>query len=173
MLTTQQLGAFYNLIGFVAAFAMVPVARRMGARLTHMVSLALCGGGLFFMAGLDDGANAPPALLAALAMPELGSHLALMVPALGLGLGWASIMGNPYVILAGSIPPERTGVYMGIFNMMIVIPMLLNGLTFGWIYRHVLNSDPPHAIAFAGAMLACAAITMLWVKAPERAAPVI
>ena len=45
------------------------------------------------------------------------------LPALGLGIGWASIMGNPYIILASSIPPERTGVYMGIFNMMIVIPM--------------------------------------------------
>jgi maltose/moltooligosaccharide transporter len=55
-------------------------------------------------------------------MPELGSHLSLMIPALGLGLGWASIMGNPYVILARSIPSERTGVYMGIFNMMIVCP---------------------------------------------------
>jgi maltose/moltooligosaccharide transporter len=43
-------------------------------------------------------------------MPELGSHLALLIPALGLGLGWASIMGNPYVILAGAIPAQRTGV---------------------------------------------------------------
>jgi maltose/moltooligosaccharide transporter len=168
VLTTQQLGAFYNLLGFAAAFAMVPVARRLGASLTHMACLALCGGGLFFMANLTGTAATPPALFATLAMPELGSHLALLIPAFGLGLGWASIMGNPYVILAGSIPPERTGVYMGIFNMMIVIPMLINGLTFGWIYNHVLGSDPRHAVAFAGALLLCAALTMLWVKNPEK-----
>ena len=168
VLTTQQLGAFYNLLGFAAAFAMVPVARRLGASLTHMACLALCGGGLFFMANLTGTATTPPALFATLAMPELGSHLALLIPAFGLGLGWASIMGNPYVILAGSIPPERTGVYMGIFNMMIVIPMLINGLTFGWIYNHVLGSDPRHAVAFAGALLLCAALTMLWVKNPEK-----
>lgn len=169
VLTTQQLGAFYNLLGFVAAFAMVPVARRLGASRTHMACLALCGGGLFFMAGLGAQADTAPAFFATLAMPELGSHLALLIPALGLGLGWASIMGNPYVILAGSIPPERTGVYMGIFNMMIVIPMLINGLSFGWIYRHLLGSDPRHAVAFAGVLLLCAAVTMLWVKNPEKA----
>jgi len=103
-----------------------------------------------------------------LAMHELGAHVALLIPALGLGLGWASIMGNPYVILAGSIPPERTGVYMGIFNMMIVIPMLLNGLTFGWIYRHLLGSDPRHAMSFAGVLLFMAASTMFWVKNPAK-----
>jgi maltose/moltooligosaccharide transporter len=97
-------------------------------------------------------------------MPQLGQHLALLIPAIGLGLGWASIMGNPYVILAGSIPPIRTGVYMGIFNMMIVIPMLINGLTFGWIYRHVLHNDPRNALMFGGALLICAAITMIWVR---------
>ena len=47
----------------------------------------------------------------------------------GIGLAWASIMGNPYILLAGSIPPERAGVYMGIFNMFIVIPMLIQMLT--------------------------------------------
>jgi maltose/moltooligosaccharide transporter len=97
-------------------------------------------------------------------MPQLGQHLSLIIPAFGLGLGWASIMGNPYVILAGSIPPERTGVYMGIFNMMIVIPMLINGLTFRWIYEHVLANDSRNAVMFAGVLLICAAVTMIWVK---------
>jgi len=169
VLTTQQLGAFYNLLGFVAAFAMVPVARRLGASLTHMACLALCGLGMVALPGVGASDAPAPAIFAAMAMPELGSHLALLIPALGLGLGWASIMGNPYVILAGSIPPERTGVYMGIFNMMIVIPMLINGLSFGWIYNHVLGHDPRHAITFAGGLLLCAAATMFWVKNPAAA----
>jgi maltose/moltooligosaccharide transporter len=107
-------------------------------------------------------------LLTALAMPELGRHLPLLLVALGMGLGWASIMGNPYVILAGSIPPERTGVYMGIFNMMIVIPMLINGVTFGLLYNELLGGDSRNAISFAGILLICAAVTMIWVKNPTK-----
>ena len=62
-----------------------------------------------------------------LALPAITTKSMLFLPMIGVGLGWASIMGNPYVMLAGSIPPERTGVYMGIFNMFIVIPMLIQG----------------------------------------------
>jgi maltose/moltooligosaccharide transporter len=167
VLTTQQLGAFYNLIGFVAAFAMVPVARRLGPARAHMACLALCGLGLLYLPQVGPAQGAAPALFHALAMPELGQHLALMIPAFGLGLGWASIMGNPYVILAGSIPPERTGVYMGIFNMMIVLPMILNALTFGWIYHHLLSGDPRMAVGAAGVLLLCAAATMLRVESPR------
>jgi maltose/moltooligosaccharide transporter len=57
---------------------------------------------------------------------------------------------------------------MGIFNMMIVIPMLINGLTFGWLYRHVLGNDPRNAVMFGGALLLCAAVTMVWVKDPVK-----
>jgi maltose/moltooligosaccharide transporter len=103
-------------------------------------------------------------------MPDLGSHTPLLLIAVTLGFCWASIMGNPYIILAGSIPPERTGVYMGIFNMMIVIPMLINGVTFGWIYNHLLGADPRNALTFAGALLVMGAITMLRVPDPRRAA---
>jgi maltose/moltooligosaccharide transporter len=77
-------------------------------------------------------------------------------------------MGNPYVILAGSIPPERTGVYMGIFNMMIVIPMLIHSLTFPLIYHPLLGGDSRNAILFGGVFLLCASVTMIWVKDPVR-----
>ena len=167
-MTTQQLGAFYNLVGFAAAFAMVPVSRRLGASRVHMACLALAGISLLYLPHITAGTSTTPALMHSLAMPELGRNLTLMLPAIGLGLGWASIMGNPYVILAGSIPAERTGVYMGIFNMMIVIPMLINGLTFGPIYRHLLANDPRHALSFAGVLLLLAALTMIWVKAPAK-----
>jgi maltose/moltooligosaccharide transporter len=172
VLTTQQLGAFYNLVGFAAAFAMVPVARKLGAARVHMACLALCGVCLLYLPLVGPTAGIAPAGFALLAMPELGRHLGLLIPALGLGLGWASIMGNPYVILAGSIPRERTGVYMGIFNMMIVIPMLINGLTFGWIYHGPLGGDPGRAMGFAGVLLICAAITMIWVKNPAKDADI-
>jgi maltose/moltooligosaccharide transporter len=166
VLTSQQLGAFYNLLGFFAAFAMVPIARRLGAKQVHMACLGLAGLSLLYLPHVGGGAGQAPGLFTAMAMPELGRHLPLVIVALGMGLGWASIMGTPYIILAGSIPPERNGVYMGIFNMMIVIPMLINALTFGWIYNAVLGADPRHAITFAGGLLICAAASMIWVRNP-------
>jgi maltose/moltooligosaccharide transporter len=168
VLTTQQLGALYNLIGFAAAFAMVPVARRFGPKQTHLACLTVAGLSLIYLWAIGDGANAAPGLFTMLAMPELGRHLPLILVALGMGLGWASVMGNPYVILAGSIPAQRTGVYMGIFNMMIVIPMLIAGVTFGWLYGHVLGNDPRNAILLAGLLLMAAAVTMVWVKNPAK-----
>lgn len=170
VLTSQQLGAFYNLIAFVAAFAMVPLAKSVGASRLHCFCLAAAGLGMVALASVSGAGAEPPRILAALAMPELGRHVALLAIALLLGLGWASVMGNPYVILASSIPAERTGVYMGIFNMMIVIPMLLNSLTFGWIYDHLLGGEPQNAIRFAGCMLLVGAVTMLRVRSPARKA---
>ena len=170
VLTTQQLGAFYNLIGFVAALAMVPISRALGASRVHMACLAAGGLGMVALAHVSGTGNTPGALFTALAMPDLGSHTPLLLIAVTLGFCWASIMGNPYIILAGSIPPERTGVYMGIFNMMIVIPMLINGITFGWIYNHLLAADPRNALTFAGVLLLAGALTMLRVPDPRRAA---
>ena len=106
VLVNGQIGGFYNFIAFIAAFAMVPIARKMGARPVHAISVAASG-------------------IAMLALPWCSTEAMLFIPMIGIGLGWASMMGNPYVILANSIPPARTGIYMGIFNMFIVIPMLI------------------------------------------------
>ena len=76
-------------------------------------------------------------------------------------------MGNPYVMLARSIPAERTGVYMGIFNMFIVIPMLIQGLTLPLIYRPLLGGDPRNVLVLAGCLLLLAALATLRVKVPE------
>jgi maltose/moltooligosaccharide transporter len=85
----------------------------------------------------------------------------------GIGLAWASIMGNPYILLAGSLPPERVGVYMGIFNMFIVIPMLIQMVTLPLIYDRFLGGQPDNVIRLAGAMLFIAAIAVLRVKTPS------
>ena len=96
---------------------------------------------------------------------------------IGIGLGWGSIMGNPYIMLAGSIPPERTGVYMGIFNMFIVIPMLLQIFTF-WafdLYDGLLGSDPRNVLYLAGTLmiLAAAATLRISTAAGRGARPIV
>lgn len=99
-----------------------------------------------------------------IALPHVTTAAMLFVPAIGIGIGWASMMGNPYVILAGAIPPERTGVYMGIFNMMIVIPMLIFSATMPLIYGPWLGGDPRNVLTLCGVLMVCAAAAVVWVR---------
>ncbi|MBG6120606.1 MULTISPECIES: MFS transporter [Sphingobium] len=145
VLVNGQIGGFYNFIAFIAAFAMVPIARKMGARPVHAVSVAASG-------------------IAMLALPYCSSQAMLFIPMIGIGLGWASMMGNPYIILADSIPPARTGIYMGIFNMFIVIPMMIESLTMPLIYRPLLGGDPRHVLMLAGVLMLLAAVATLAIR---------
>ena len=156
-LVNGQAGGFYNAIACVAAFGMVPFTRRFGAKPVHAVCLVAGGLGMLFI-------------------PSIGDRWWLFVPMIGVGLAWGSIMGNPYVMLARSIPPERTGVYMGIFNMFIVIPMLIQSFTLPLYYKAWLNGDARNVVMLGGALLICAAIATLWVKVPrddEAARPAV
>ncbi|MBX9796293.1 MFS transporter [Sphingomonas sp.] len=148
-LLNGQLGACYNAVACIAAFAMVPFTRRYGARAVHAVAVVAAGLGTVTLA--------------------LSSNVPLLfVAMLGVGIGWGSIMGNPYVILSDAIPPERTGVYMGIFNMFIVIPMLVQTLLIWLAYRPLLGGDPRHVMLLAGGLLMLAGATTMAVR--ERGA---
>ena len=149
-LLVGQIGAFYNAIAFVSAFGLAWLARRYGPKIVHSVCLALAGAGL-------------------LAIPSIQEPGLVFVPIIGMGLSWASMMGNPYIMLAGSIPPERTGVYMGIFNMFIVIPMMLQNLTLPLYYESWLGNDPTNAIRLAGVMLILAAVSVMFIRAVRPA----
>jgi maltose/moltooligosaccharide transporter len=151
VLLTGQAGAFYNAIACVAAFAMVPLSRRIGAQYLHAIAVTLSG-------------------LAMLAIPQVRDTSHLFVLMIGIGIGWASMMGNPYVLLANAIPPERTGVYMGIFNMFIVIPMLLETLIVPLIYQPLLGGDPRNLLLMTGVMMVMAGAATLLVRTPARAA---
>jgi maltose/moltooligosaccharide transporter len=144
-LVNGQIGGFYNFVAFLAAFGMVPFTRRFGPKVMHAVCLSLAG-------------------LAMLSIPSIHDRALLLVPMVGVGLAWASIMGNPYVMLAGCIPPDRVGVYMGIFNMFIVIPMMIQIFTLPLYYRSLLHGNPENVVRLAGALLLCAAVTVLFVR---------
>ncbi|HZF42273.1 MAG TPA: MFS transporter [Sphingomonadaceae bacterium] len=144
-LINGQIGGFYNFIAFVAALSMVPFTRKLGARPVHAACLAASG-------------------LAMLALPGIDNKAALFIPMLGIGLGWASMMGNPYVMLADCIPAQRTGIYMGIFNMFIVIPMLIQSVTMPLLYDSLLGGDPRNVLLLAGTMMIAAAGATLLVR---------
>ncbi len=149
--TNGEMAAFYNAISFVSAIAMIPISRRFGPGRVHAACLALAGLGMILIPGVSH--------------KEM-----LFLPAIGIGLGWGSIMGNPYSILSASIPPERTGVYMGIFNMMIVIPMLLLSVTLPFMYGPLLGGDPRNVLRMSGVLLGLAALSAVWVSRKESAA---
>jgi maltose/moltooligosaccharide transporter len=72
-------------------------------------------------------------------------------------------------MVASMVPAKRTGVYMGILNMMIVVPMLIQTVTFGWIYNNLLDSKGSNAMTLAGVLLGLGAVAMLWVNPPDEA----
>ena len=83
---------------------------------------------------------------------------------IGFGVAWASMMGVPYIMVVGSIPRERYGVYMGIINMMIVVPMILQTTTFGFVFENFLAKDPLKAMTFAAALLLIASFATALMK---------
>ncbi len=84
----------------------------------------------------------------------------LLVSMAGVGIAWASILSLPYAVLAGSLPPEKTGIYMGIFNFFIVIPEILASLLFGWIMNHLLDNNRIAAVVAGGLFMMIAAALM-------------
>ncbi|MEP3143655.1 MFS transporter [Qipengyuania citrea] len=145
-LTTQQAGALYNFIAFLGALLLIPIVRKLGARLVHAICLTASGAAMLLIPGVETPA-------------------ALFVLMLGIGIGWAGMMGNTYVMLADVIPPERNGIYMGIFNMFIVIPMLIQTLTMPLFYDPLLGSDPRNVLLLGGVLMLVGAVATMFVDA--------
>ena len=145
-LTTQQAGALYNFIAFLGALLLIPIVRKLGARLVHAICLSASGAAMLLIPGVET----PAALFALM---------------LGIGIGWAGMMGNTYVMLADVIPPERNGIYMGIFNMFIVIPMLIQTLTMPLFYEPLLGSDPRNVLLLGGVLMLVGAVATMFVDA--------
>ena len=142
--------AAYNFVTMVSALFLVGFARRIGAKRVHAVALGLAALSLVWLARIDN------------------QYVAL-IPMIGVGIFWASAVGVPYLMVASMVPAKRTGVYMGILNMMIVVPMLIQTVTFGWIFEHLLDGRGSNAILLAGVLLGIGAIAMLWVNPPDEA----
>ena len=147
---TGLVNGWYTLVTFLTAFALVGFARKYGAKYVHFVCLVLAAAGF-------------------LAFPHIADKNLLFVAITGFGIGWASMMGIPYLMVVADIPKERYGVYMGIINMMIVIPMIIQSLSFGYILKNFLNNDPRMAISFAGVLLIISSLCTLLItqKKPQ------
>ena len=136
-----KMAAFYFLVAFVSALLLVPLANKLGAKRVHGFCTACGGMGIFLV-------------------PVIWDARLLFIPMLGVGLYWASTMGITYVMLASFLPKERTGIYMGIFNMFIVVPMIIQTLTVPLYFDTWLGSSPLNAIHLAGVLLVLAAASV-------------
>ncbi|PSJ38096.1 MFS transporter [Allosphingosinicella deserti] len=140
--------AAYNGVAAIAALTLLPLlSRRLGKARTHMIGL-LCGAlgfaSFFFVRD-----------------PQM-----LLVSEIGIGIAWASILAMPYAILASSLPQKKLGIYMGLFNVFVVVPQLLVATVMGSIMKRFFPGEPIWTMAFAAGVLVLAAVAMLWVKVP-------
>jgi len=142
---TGLVNGWYNIITFLSAFALVWFVKKSSAKWVHFTCLLLAAVGLLFF-------------------PFIENKFLLFPAITGFGIGWASMMGIPYLMVVNNIPKERYGVYMGIVNMMIVIPMILQNVTFGFIMREFLDNNSGYAVMFAGVLLILAALATLLIS---------
>lgn len=135
----------YNFVSAIVAFLLPYIAKQIGRRKTHALSLVLGGIGLISM----------------YFMPNKESLIFSMIL---VGFAWASILAMPYAILAGSIHPKKMGVYMGIFNFFIVIPQIINALIGGPLVKYVYGDHAIYALVMSGVSFIIAAFLALKVK---------
>jgi maltose/moltooligosaccharide transporter len=153
--------AMYSAVCFAFSFALPSVARQLGRTLTH---------GLCLLAGA----------IGLLSLAVIGDKYLLLLSMVGVGVAWASILAMPYSILAGALPPGKTGIYMGIFNFFIVIPEILASLVFGTVMETLLTDESGlvrflggdnrlAAVVIGGVFLAVAAALCAFVIEPAPA----
>lgn len=137
--------AVYNVVCFLVAFLIPPIAAATSRKTVYSTCLLLGGLGLLSTYFATD-------------------KYFLWAGMAGVGIAWAAILSMPYVILAGAIKPSRMGVYMGVFNLFIVIPQIIMSLIVPQIYGNLLKSDPINVVLLGGLSLIVAALAVLLVK---------
>jgi maltose/moltooligosaccharide transporter len=141
----------YSAVCFVFSPALPALAKAVGRKWAHSLCLGCGALGLLSVAVIHE-----------------KSYLLLSMA--GVGIAWASTLSMPYSVLAASLPENRVGIYMGIFNFFIVLPEIIASLAFGWIMAHLLNNNRLAAVVSGGAFLIAAALFMHWVEDPGEKA---
>ena len=137
--------AVYNVVCFTIAFELPWLVEKTSRKTVHMIAL-ICGG---------------VGLISVLFITNKWMLFASMA---GVGIAWASILSMPYVMLSTAVPPARMGVYMGVFNLFIVIPQIVMSLVVPNIFNNLLRGDARNAVVLGGISLLVAAATVLIVR---------
>ena len=137
--------AAYNVVCFLIAFALPWMARKTSRKTVHTIAL-ICGG------------------IGLISVLFISNKWMLFASMAGVGVAWASILSMPYVMLSTAVPPARMGVYMGVFNLFIVIPQIVMSLIVPRIYNTLLGGDPRNAVVVGGISLLVAAASVVIVR---------
>ncbi len=137
--------AVYNGFAAIFAFFIMWIARKTNRKITHAIALTVGAISLISIYFIHD-------------------KYTLLLPFVGIGLVWASILAMPYAILTGALPANKMGTYMGIFNFFIVIPQILAASILGFLVKHVFNEQPIYALVLGGISFFIAAIAVLFVE---------
>jgi maltose/moltooligosaccharide transporter len=139
-----SLFGIYNGFAALVAFLLPVIAKWTNRKITHSISLFIGGLGL-------------------ISINLFHSPGLLVISMLGIGVAWASILAMPYAILTGSLPSNKMGTYMGIFNFFIVIPQILAASILGFMVRDLFHGESIYAIVTGGISLFVAAVLILFV----------
>ena len=142
--------AVYSGVSALAAFILPVLARLTSRKAVHTVCLIIGGISLASIFAIHD-------------------RQMLLVPMVGVGIAWASILTMPYAILAGALPASRMGYYMGVFNFFITIPQIVSGVLLGFVTTHLLGGHTVNTLALGGASMALAGVLTLWVRDDAKA----
>ncbi len=140
-----ELFGYYNLFSIVFAFALIPLAKKIGKKQTHALALFAGGLGLISLYFIKDTSL-------------------LWIPMIGIGFAWASILAMPYAMLINAIPLKKMGVYMGIFNFFIVLPQIINGIFGGPIVHGIFGNYAIGYVVVGGVAMIIAGLISLTLK---------
>lgn len=145
----------YSGISAIAAFLLPVLAKRIGRKYTHMICLIIGGIGLISLIYIKS--------------PQI-----LLLPMIAIGLAWASTLTMPYAILAGALPPEKMGFYMGVFNFFIVIPQLIASFVMGYVIKDIFHEQAIYALVIGGVCMAIGGVmNFIVVDKDEKVEPVM
>lgn len=133
--------AAYNAVCFIVSFIIPKLAKLTSRKIAHMICLT-CGG------------------IGLISLQFIHNQYLVLLPMVGLGIAWASLLSVPYAILVGSLPPKKSGIYMGIFNFFIVVPEVLASLGLGWAMVNVFHNNRLTAVVLGGVSMLIGALLM-------------
>jgi maltose/moltooligosaccharide transporter len=140
--------AVWNATAAVVAFLLPVLARQAGRVTTHVICLLIGGLGLISMVWFKD--------------PKW-----LLVSMIASGIAWASLLTMPYAILSSAVPHRKMGVYMGMFNLFVVIPQILASAILGLLVRTVFGGHAIYALVLGGVTMILSGVLMMFVKDPK------
>ena len=135
----------YNFVAMLFALFLIPISNKLGRKTTHAIALTI-------------------GAISLISIGFITNKNLLILPMVGVGIAWASILAMPYAMLAPNLPQNKMGVYMGIFNFFITLPQIVNALFSGLILKYCFASNSVWMLVLSGCFLILGACSVMYIK---------